>query len=63
MTEKTNNDLPLTPGFHGEDCLGNGLYEGVECCCDECDYYLCCFSDWKEMQSRSHLSPQIRDIE
>ena len=41
----------LTPGFHGEGCLGNGLHPGYECCCDECDYYLICFPDWKERQS------------
>ena len=29
----------LTPGNFGRDCLGNGEHEGVECCCDECDYY------------------------
>ena len=23
-------------------CLGNGE-QGLECCCDECDYYLICF--------------------
>lgn len=39
---------PLTPSFHGEDCLGNGEHPGIECCCDECDHYLTCFPDWKE---------------
>lgn len=39
---------PLTPSFHGEDCLGNGEHPGIECCCDNCDYYLTCFPDWKE---------------
>ena len=24
-------------------CLGNGK-QGFECCCDECDYFLLCFS-------------------
>lgn len=32
----------LTPGNLGNDCLGNGEHEGIECCCDECDYMLCC---------------------
>ena len=37
----------LTPGNGGRDCLGNGqhmdmLGNPVECCCDECDYMLCC---------------------
>ena len=40
----------LIPGNGGEDCPGNGLFvdengRTPECCCDECDYYLCCFSD------------------
>ena len=38
----------LTPSFHGDACLGNGDNLGYECCCDECDYYLYCFPDWKE---------------
>ncbi len=32
----------LTPGNQGKDCLGNGLHPDWECCCDECDYMLCC---------------------
>ena len=40
-------DPPLTPGYHGKDCLGNGAHPGVECCCDECDFFLTCFPDWK----------------
>ena len=35
----------LTPGNMGRDCLGNGLHENVECCCDECDYMLCCLEN------------------
>lgn len=34
---------PLTPSWHGEDCLGNGKNPDIECCCDECDHYLACF--------------------
>lgn len=37
----------LTPSLHGRECLGNGSWPGYECCCDECDYYLECFPDWK----------------
>ena len=33
----------LFPGNSGLDCPGNGT-QG-ECCCDECDYMLCCFGD------------------
>ena len=34
--------IELTPG-EPDVCLGNGD-QGFECCCDECDYYLLCFS-------------------
>ena len=34
--------IELTPGNCGKDCLGNGLHEGYECCCDECNYMMCC---------------------
>ena len=41
------NGITLTPGNGGKDCKGNGEHfdeEGnlIECCCDECDYLLCC---------------------
>ena len=39
--------IPLTPSEHGTMCLGNGEQPGLECCCDECDYYLLCFPDWR----------------
>ncbi len=35
----------LIPGNGGKECPGNGQYPVIECCCDECDYYLCCFDD------------------
>ena len=40
--------ITLTPGNNGDDCLGNGEHTDengfpIECCCDECDYYLECF--------------------
>ena len=37
----------LTPGNDGKYCLGNGEQEGIECCCDECDYMMCCFGEGK----------------
>lgn len=47
--------INLTPGNRGKDCLGNGLHEGYECCCDECDYQLCCIdSMWKEACAICH---------
>ena len=39
--------IVLNPGNGGKDCLGNGNHydnngELIECCCDECDYLMCC---------------------
>lgn len=34
--------VELTPGYGGKHCHGNGAHEGIECCCDECDYLICC---------------------
>lgn len=39
---------PLTPSKQGKKCLGNGEHLEYECCCDECDYYLYCFPQYKE---------------
>jgi len=36
--------VELTPGNCGRDCAGSGA-RGGECCCDECDYALCCESE------------------
>ena len=35
----------LIPGNCGRDCPGNGEHEGIECCCDECDYMICCLDN------------------
>lgn len=39
--------IELTPGNKGADCLGNGEHVNkdgnrIECCCDECNYMMCC---------------------
>ena len=39
--------VELTPGNEGKNCKGNGLFvdsdgKTIECCCEECDYMLCC---------------------
>lgn len=39
--------IELIPGNNGNDCPGNGEHydkngNRIECCCDECDYMLCC---------------------
>ena len=43
--------IELTPGNCGNDCLGNGEHfddrgNPIECCCDECDYMLCCLPNF-----------------
>ena len=38
----------LTPSYHGELCCHNGDNPDYEIACDECDFYLICFPDWKE---------------
>lgn len=45
----------LTPGNHGKNCAGDGGHidengKLIECCCDECDYFLECFSEWETKQ-------------
>ncbi len=40
----------LFPGKGGQDCPGNGQGRdrqgnAIECCCDECDYRMCCTED------------------
>jgi hypothetical protein len=40
--------IELTPSPNGEDCIGNGLSEEVECQCDECDYFLACYPQWRK---------------
>ena len=42
--------LMLIPGNRGNDCPGNWKFAGLNCCCDECDYMLCCMEshDLKE---------------
>ena len=45
--------IKLIPGNFGRNCPGNGKHRDIrgkllECCCDECDYMLCCINkDWK----------------
>ena len=41
--------IELNPINNGENCKGNGKHLDengilIECCCDECDYLLCCIS-------------------
>ena len=53
--------IELTPGKFGEYCLGNGKHIGedgnvIECCCDECNYLLCCIDE-----NFSQICKQCRD--
>ena len=32
----------LIPGNGGKDCPGSWEFAGLNCCCDECDYMMCC---------------------
>ena len=38
----------LVPGNQGKDCPGNGENREIECCCDECDYMLCCLESHRQ---------------
>ena len=40
------------PGNGGKDCPGDGLHRDkrgkiIECCCDECDFLICCIEGFK----------------
>lgn len=54
----------LTPSYHGKQCQGNGDHPGIECCCDECDYYLICFPEYgspnrESIQRRSKMVNKV----
>ena len=56
----------LTPGNHGVDCLGNGAHfdadgAAVECCCDECDYWMCCMNIAVAMVVQMRIAPAPKD--
>ena len=46
--------VELMPGYPNA-CLGNGE-QGFECCCDECDYYLLCFSQFAQKDDEKNIS-------
>ena len=47
--------IEITPGEPAV-CLGNGDGD-FECCCDECDFFLLCFSEFDQKNKE-----EIRDI-
>lgn len=59
----------LTPGNMGRDCRGNGSYYNkkgklIECCCDECDYYMCCIEEHNENNCKTceyFFCPRIKN--
>lgn len=55
--------ITLTPSFQGSKCLGNGEHKGYECCCDECDYYLECFPQYKCNINIIRLKCRIKNSE
>ncbi len=50
--------IELTPGNLGKDCLGNGKHYStngslIECCCDECDYFMCCTLEFSKAECKA----------
>ena len=43
-------------------CLGNGE-QGFECCCDECNYYLLCFSEFDSKNTKTNIAEEKAYIE
>ena len=51
--------IALIPGNGGQDCPGNGSGDW-ECCCDECDFFLDCFPDWRNlMENQKNLEKTL----
>ena len=46
--KRRNDEVELTPSYHGEHCRANGKHDGVECQCDNCPHYLDCYPDCRE---------------
>lgn len=47
--EEEYKKTPLTPSEQGKDCLANGKHEGFECSCYNCEHFLYCFPQYKNM--------------
>ena len=50
--------IVLTPGNCGVCCQGNGKHTDIngniiECCCDECNYLICCTSNPHDILCKS----------
>ena len=51
--------IELMPGEPGV-CLGNGE-QGLECCCDECNYYLFCFPEFDPKSKEGNIVMDMKD--
>ena len=49
--------VELTPG-EPTLCLGNGK-QGMECCCDECDFYLFCFPEFDQKNEENSVENKV----
>lgn len=59
--------VELTPGNRGEKCNGNGLFvdrngEPIECCCEECDYMLCCLENHDMSECESCMDEKCPNV-
>lgn len=45
---QNKNDFTPQPSLGGTECKGNGKHEGIEIQCDECDYFLICYTNEKQ---------------
>lgn len=57
--------IKLRPGWGGHFCPGNGEhYDGdgelIECCCDECDYYMRCFK--RELSRHGYTKRYVKSL-
>ncbi len=43
------------PNVHGKYCPSSGDNKGIECRCDNCDFFLNCFPDWREWWRHSAI--------
>ena len=51
----------LTPSRQGKRCLGNGEHPEYECCCENCNYYLRCFPQYKGRLIRNILKNVLKN--
>ncbi len=50
--------VEIIPGERGVHCPGNGNKKDsqgkpIECCCEECDYYMCCSESHQKEECES----------